>query len=121
MKGVRLPITQLKTDTRVTKKMRIRSMVPYFKAGLFIIPCDGGLDSLTGNMAIMVDELTRFPRTANDDCIDALAYMNQLTKRPGVIHILSKIPSGSFMAIKAKLRKPKGILGSMNVRRIHAH
>ena len=115
MKGIRLPTTELKTDTRTTKRMRIKSMVPYFKAGLFIIPCKS-LETLTGGMAALVDELTRYPKVTNDDCVDALAYQNQLTHRPGVIHILSKIPSNSFMAIRAKYKKPKGRLGSQNIR-----
>lgn len=116
MKGYRLPISQLKTDTRTTKRMRIKSMVPYWKAGLYIIPCKGSLETLKGNMSILVDELTRYPKVANDDCADALAYMNQLTHRPGVVHILSRIPAGSFAAIKARTKKPKNKLGARNVR-----
>src|SRR5207244_12131075 len=48
-RGMRLPVVQLKTSTRVTKRMRIKSMVPYWKSGLFIIPCKV-LDKITGNM-----------------------------------------------------------------------
>jgi len=117
MRGIRMPVTQLKTDNKTTKRLRIKSMVPYWKAGLFTIVCDNGLDNLKGNMAILVDELTRYPKVRNDDCVDALAYMNQLTQRPGVIHILSKIHPGSFKAIKNRIKKYKGVLGSNNIRR----
>lgn len=120
MNGIRLPIVQLKTSTRVTKRMRIKSMVPYWKAGLYIIPTDKGLESLENpGMAALVDELTRFPKTDNDDCIDALAYMNQLTKVPSVITILKKHPPNSFAVIREKAihnKDKKNILGQFNVR-----
>jgi phage terminase large subunit-like protein len=122
MRGKRLPVSELKTDTRVTKRLRIKSMVPYFKAGLYKIPSlDGTVDNLKGNMAILVDELTRYPKTTNDDCVDALAYMNQLTRRPGVIKILKRLHPGSFNAIRAKVKlskKAKGKIGSTNIRRL---
>ena len=117
MKGYRLPITQLKTDTRVTKKMRIKSMVPYWKSGLFIIPCENNdLSILKGGMAVLVDELTRYPKVATDDTIDALAYMNQLTHRPNVVSILKQIPDNSFFGIRSRIKKPKNKLGVSNVR-----
>lgn len=119
MKGRKLPIVQLKTDTRVTKRMRIKGMVPYIKTGLFIIPVYGGIDNVTGNVASLVDELTRFPKISHDDCIDALAYQNQVSKRPGVLNILAKINPKSFTAVRAKLvDKNKVKLGSRNVRDI---
>lgn len=104
MKGYKLPITMLKTDTKVTKKMRIKGMVPYWKAGLFIIPCDKGiLDNLVNpGMKTLVDELTRYPKVANDDTIDALAYMSQLTKAPSILKILSKLPNNSFKKIRER-------------------
>ena len=117
MKGMRLPIVQLKTDTKTTKKMRIKSMVPYWKAGLYIIPTDVPLTSLKGGMAVLVDELTRYPKIGNEDTIDALSYMNQLTHRPNVIQVLSQIPKGSFKDIHNKIRrKKKHVLGSRNIR-----
>jgi hypothetical protein len=111
-------MTKMDKNTRVTKKMQIKSMVPYFKAGLMIIPTeDGRLESAKGGMAALIDELTRYPKVANDDCVDALSYMNQLTKRPNVVSILRKIPAGSFMAIRTKIRKPSNNkLGIHNVR-----
>jgi hypothetical protein len=91
-------------------------MVPYWKAGLFTIVTNKTLDTLEGNKAVLVDELTRYPKVTNDDCIDALAYMNQLTRRPGVIQILKKLSPKSFKGIKDKLRKPKNKLGIHNIR-----
>jgi hypothetical protein len=118
MRGIKLPTTELKEDTTKKKRLRIKGMVPYWKAGLYIIPTeDGKLESVKGNMAILVDELTRFPRVNNDDVIDALAYMNQLTKRPNVIQILSKIPTGSFKYVRGKItKKTKRRLGHLNMR-----
>lgn len=104
MKGFRLPIVELKTSTRVTKEMRISSMVPYWKAGLYTIVTEAeSLELLEGNMAVLVDELTRYPKTASRDTIDALAYINQLTQRPGVLQVLKKQPKpGSFLSLKEK-------------------
>lgn len=118
-RGYRLPIRQLKTSTRVSKPKRIKSMVPWWKAGLFIIPCPGGdLSRLTGNMATLVDELTRYPKTANDDTIDALAYITQLANCPNILTILKRRSPKSFHAIRERLIKPKRHhkLGARNVR-----
>lgn len=116
MSNIKMPITELKTDTKVTKRMRIKSMVPYWKAGLFILVTNKDLDNLVGGKASLIDELTRYPKVANDDCIDALAYMNQLTKRPGVLHILKKFSKKSFKGIKESMRRPKNKLGMYNIR-----
>jgi phage terminase large subunit-like protein len=122
MRNIRMPIVQLKTDTKVSKRMRIKSMVPYWKAGLFTIVTNKTLDTLEGNKAVLVDELTRYPKVTNDDCIDALAYINQLTRRPGVLQILNKISPKSFKGIKNRIRKPKNKLGIYNIRGgVHAN
>lgn len=117
MRGVRLPIRELKTDTKTTKRFRIKSMVPFWKAGLFtlVVP-DGDLSKAKGGMAVLIDELTRYPKVANDDTIDALSYVNQLCQRPSIVQILKKISPKSFRAIRNRLRKPKGKLGRHNVR-----
>jgi phage terminase large subunit-like protein len=111
-------LLEQKRDMTKKKRLRIKGMVPYWKAGLYIVPTeDGKLDSVKGSMAVLVDELTTFPRLNNDDVIDALAHMNHLTKRPSVLHILSKIPVGSFKAIHNKVRKTKKrVLGRYNQR-----
>lgn len=116
-RGIRLPLRELKTDTKVTKRMRIRSMIPYWRVGLFKVP-GKSLTTLTGNMAIMMDELLRFPRVSNDDCIDALAYQDQLINRPSIVKIMRRIPGGSIKAIMAKARakRDRSKLGALNVR-----
>lgn len=117
MKGIHFPISQLKTSNKISKKMRIKSMVPYWKAGLYIIPVAGGLDRVKGTMKILVDELTRYPKVSNDDTVDALAYINQLTHRPNIVSILKAINPKSFKAIQLKNRKNKReVLGARNVR-----
>lgn len=113
-KGIHLPIMELKTDTRITKKMRIRSMVPYWKAGLFKVP-GTTIPLLQGNMAIMVDELTRYPKVSNDDCVDALAYMDQLLQRPQVSAIIRKAPRNSFFGIREMNRGKYKKLGANNL------
>lgn len=117
IKGKQLRITELKGDTTKTKAMRIKSMVPYFKAGYYLLPAKNGLDSVEGNVAILVDELTRYPKTANDDIADALSYINQLTRRPSVLQIVSKINPKSFKGIQASMKnKKRRAIGSTNVR-----
>lgn len=116
MRNIRMPIVQLKTDTKTSKRMRIKSMVPYWKAGLFTLVTNKTIDTLIGGKAALIDELTRYPKVANDDCIDALAYINQLAKRPGVLHILNKISAKSFKGIKNRMKKSKKRLGAHNVR-----
>lgn len=116
MRGIKMPIVQLHTDTKVSKRMRIKSMVPYWKAGLYTIVTNKKLEDITGPKAFLIDELTRYPKVANDDLVDALAYQNQLTKRPGVIQILKLIHPKSFKGIKNKMRKPKKKLGMYNIR-----
>lgn len=114
--GVRLPLKELTTDTRTTKRMRILSMVPYLKTGLFLFP-GTRINNLTGNMAILMDEMLRYPKISNDDCIDAMAYLDQLMKRPTVARIHRKINHGSFKATrdrairhKEKMAKVKELL-----------
>lgn len=124
LRGVRFPVTELTKNNKITKPMHIKSLVPYFRAGLIIIPTpDGTLDTAEGNFAILVDELTRYPKTANDDIIDALAYTNKLSKRPGVVKILKLLDPNSFIAIRKKTiiknrRRKLTRLGAENVRGI---
>jgi hypothetical protein len=114
-RGIKIPIQELKTDTRITKAMRIRSMVPYWKSGLYRLP-GTKVELLQGNMGILTDELLRYPRVAHEDCIDALAYMDQLLKRPQISRILKKIPERSFLGVKNKMRaKDPKKLGAFNV------
>jgi predicted phage terminase large subunit-like protein len=115
--GMRLPMCELKTDTKITKRMRIRSMIPYWKSGLFLVP-GHSLATLEGNMATLMDELLRYPRVSNDDCIDALAYMDQLMKRPMISKIMRKLHPRSLNAIRAKVkaRNDRTKLGIFNVR-----
>lgn len=124
MRGIRLPMVELKTDTKVTKRMRIKGMVPYWKAGYFtVVAPKGDLNRLKGGMAVMIDELTRFPKTANDDTIDALSYVNQLTHRPTILKIMRQVSPKSFNALRAKViskKKRQGKLGTVNVRRRYA-
>jgi hypothetical protein len=115
-KGRVLPIVELKTDSTRSKVMRIKGMVPYWKQGLFLVP-GHSISLLTGNMKILVDELTRFPKVSNDDCIDALAYMDQIMRRPMVSKITKAVPKGSFYGMKKLLKKKRnGKLGQFNMR-----
>lgn len=118
-KGYKLPIVTLDKDTTKSKPFRIKGMVPYWKAGLFRIVTDKtDLSDITGPMASLIDELTRYPKTKNDDTIDALAYMNQLTHCPSILSILKPKPHyRSLFAIRERMKVKKNKkLGSRNVR-----
>ena len=65
-----LPITELKTDTRKSKEMRIRGLQPRFETRTVF---------LRRGVVDLEDELLRFPRGRHDDLVDALAYHLQLT------------------------------------------
>lgn len=111
-RGMRIPIIPLKPSTRITKRMRIRGMVPYWASGLYLLPGDS-YESTKGNMAILVDELLRYPLVTNDDCVDALALTEMLTKRPSAVEATKHIPRGSFEYHREGLkRKKKKGLGS---------
>jgi phage terminase large subunit-like protein len=69
-RGKFLPILELRTDTRVSKPMRIRGLIPRFSNHtVFIRPF----------MKDLEDQL--FKRSKNDDLVDALAYQLQVATR----------------------------------------
>lgn len=123
LRGYKFPVHELKHTNKVTKPMHIKSLVPYIRSGLIIIPTkDGTKDTVRGNFANLLDQLTRYPKTTNDDIIDALAYTNQLSKRPGVVRILKKLNPNSFMEARKRFlrdKKAKTTLGSESVRYRH--
>lgn len=116
-RGLSIPISQLKTDYSANGKvMRIKSMVPYWKSGLFSIP-GTSIELLEGNWAILMDELLNFPRTNTRDTIDALSYINQVSKRPSPLKIIRQIHPDSFQAhLNRILEKNPQRLGAENVR-----
>ncbi len=80
----RFRIIELKTDTRVSKEMRIRGMVPMFEQhkvlfrGVSERQCSSGIRQ-------MYQELLHFPVGKNKDCIDALAYLPQIIRIPDAL------------------------------------
>lgn len=101
---MRIPIFPLQPSTKLSKRMRIRSMVPYWASGLFLLPGQNYLD-LKGNMAILVDELLRYPLVNNEDCIDALQMTDQVAKRPSPSKVIEVAPKGSFEEIRKRVKK----------------
>jgi hypothetical protein len=70
-RGVQLPLTPVKVDTRMDKKWRIRTTLqPAIGAGRLII-----LEDLTE----LVNEITSFPMNARMDLVDCLATAVSLT------------------------------------------
>jgi hypothetical protein len=63
-------------------------------------------------MAILSDELLRYPLVDHDDCVDALALTDMVTKRPTALQAINKVPRGSFEDIRlhmAKKHKKSGL------------
>ena len=75
-------IIELKTDTRITKAMRIEALIPYSENGLIKFP---GFDRATipSWCEPLVQEMEQFPVGKYLDCIDSLAYQLQIIGRPG--------------------------------------
>jgi predicted phage terminase large subunit-like protein len=62
----RLPIIEAKPGTSKTKEMRIRGLEPFFRQGHVYIHA---------RHTALIREYQRFPRSAHDDLLDAMAYL----------------------------------------------
>lgn len=68
-----VPLKELQPPSNMTKEMRIMGLIPRFEWGrIYLSP---GLDDLER-------ELLQFPRSAHDDVVDALAYLENLVFYP---------------------------------------
>lgn len=94
-RNVFLPIRELKTSTRITKEMRIRSLIPRFSNGTVF---------LREGQTELVDQLLDFPKGRHDDLADALAYLLQLLIVPSepLVEVLDPF---SMEAILTELAK----------------
>lgn len=99
-------IVELKTDTRVTKPMRIQALIPYVENGLLLFP-GWSHDTVPGDMAALQEEMLQFPVGKYMDCIDALAYQLQLVSRPA----RKKAPPPREDTAYAMMMKHKKLLG----------
>lgn len=72
-RGAYIPFKGIKPPTTKTKEMRILSLVPRFENGHILMA--KGLHDLEM-------ELLTFPRAANDDISDALAYLEYIVQSP---------------------------------------
>ena len=102
-----LPIKELKTDSRVSKEMRIRGLIPRFSAHSIFLKRD---------MRALEDEL--FGRVRTDDLKDALAYQLQVaTIWPQKEEKVENNPF-SMMAILEELgrrKQPEGMILEANL------
>lgn len=64
-----LPLRELKTESRISKDMRIRAIQPRFEQGTIYIK---------ETQKQLMDELLYYPKWKNDDIVDALAYQLQI-------------------------------------------
>lgn len=66
-------VVELKHGGR-NKNLRIKGLIPRYKAGTIF--------HIVGECDDLIDELIVFPKGANDDVIDALAYQNDIAQPP---------------------------------------
>lgn len=88
VRGTWFPITELHTDTTISKDMRIRGFQPFVSSGFFYYRVPVGTDLtqtvddlyylVEGNQGVLIDEMNRFPIAATKDALDATAYLPQL-------------------------------------------
>ncbi len=65
--GIMVPVVELKPDHGDSKDYRIRQLIPLYESGSVFHPNDGSAGDLE-------DEMLRYPRSAHDDVLDAMAY-----------------------------------------------
>jgi phage terminase large subunit-like protein len=77
----RFSIMELKTDTTISKEMRIRGIVPHIENGKVYFRGKSQRKCSEG-IKILVNEMLQFPVGSSKDCIDALAYIPQVLNAP---------------------------------------
>jgi hypothetical protein len=81
--GKVINIFELKTDTHITKDMRIKGIVPYFESGSWQWPGNGPHD-LNGDTLRLWDQVTQYPMSKYIDGVDSLAYHPQIIIPPAL-------------------------------------
>lgn len=81
--GVWINIVELRTDTDVSKDMRIKQLIPLIESGSMRYRGTSQY-SLKGGLRQLYDEMTAYPMTAVVDGLDSLAYHLQLHSPPSV-------------------------------------
>lgn len=76
VRGISLPIEEVKPEFRETKELRIRGLVPYYEQGKIFHPL------YHRNTQFLDNELLRFPVGKHDDIIDALSYFPKVIYPP---------------------------------------
>lgn len=114
--GTWFHVQGLKTDTMISKEMRIRGFQPFWRAGKvylrvrpktsLTIPRAQLYHELVDGQLALADEAVRFPLGATKDCIDALAYMPQIVFPAGPPPAEPTNPN-SFGALWNRLQKNK--------------
>ncbi len=100
-RGIFLPIVELRTDTRVSKEMRIRGLIPRFSSKSIYLKSD---------MKDLEDEL--FQRVRTDDIKDALAYQLQVATRvPQPVAKIFEDPFSIECILAELAKKHRGSLG----------
>ena len=96
-------VIELKTDTRISKEMRVRGLVPFFENGQ--IHFKGTSKNKCGDgIKVLHEELLQFPVGRTKDAIDALAYVPQIVKIPEAFRE-PELPLNALGEIKKRMKK----------------
>lgn len=93
--GVFIPVKELKTDTKVSKDLRIKALIPYVENGTIQFPGEGP-HSLSGGMLDLYNEMITFPVGEYDDALDSLASQLQLYRPANLPKKKPEPPKRSF-------------------------
>jgi len=92
--SIHLPVLELKTNTKISKKLRIMRLQPLFENGTIYL--NKGLSDLEG-------ELDTFPKSKHDDLLDSLAYQLDFADAPFKKEETKKFPPGSFAFLREEI------------------
>lgn len=76
MLNYRLPLEELKYDTKHSKEYRIQGLIPRMERKKLYF------NNQMENLEYLLNELKRFPKIKHDDCLDAMASLNDIAKKP---------------------------------------
>jgi phage terminase large subunit-like protein len=83
-RNVFLPLVEL-VNSGASKEYRIRGLVPRWEQGGILLPEEGEDDAESEALAVLQDQLFRFPKCAHDDIPDSLAMHDEISVVAGAL------------------------------------
>lgn len=106
--GVFPNIVELRTDTTITKPMRIEGLIPRVEYGMILFP-GFGESTIPKHIYPLYEEMVQFPVGKYIDALDSLAYHLQLTIKPNKkVKIIQPGPDTIYALLKKHRRMVSG-------------